>query len=110
MPCKWIGKVRRVNKTKGGRGEQLALFALAGCRFDQFRRVPLAEIDLQTLQFEPAFEQINLGRFARPVQPLHCNQATREIQFRKRFHYSVCKAKSSARQYNVFPADVKRKT
>jgi hypothetical protein len=78
-----VGKIRRVNQAEGGRREQFALFALARRGLDEFGRVPFAEINLDALGFEPAFEQINLRGLARAIQPLDGDEPPRKIQFRK---------------------------
>ena len=83
-----VGKIRRVDQAEGRRREQFALFALARGGFDQFGRVPLAEIDLDALGFEPAFEQINLRGLARAVEAFDGDEPARKIQFRKSFHDS----------------------
>ena len=69
MPLVAIGKIRRVNQAERGGREQLAFFALAGGGLDDFRRIPLAEINLDTLGLQPAFKQINLRGLARAIQP-----------------------------------------
>ena len=51
-----------------------------------FGRVPLAEIDLDALGFQPALEQVNLRGLARAVEALDGDQPARKIQFGKRFH------------------------
>ena len=56
-----ISEIGRVNQAEGGGRKQFALFAFAGGGFYQFGGVPFAEINLQSLQFQPAFEQVNLG-------------------------------------------------
>ena len=81
-----VGKVGGVDEAEGGGREQLALLALAGGGLDQLGGVPLAEIDFELLQFEPALEQVDLGGFPRAVQAFHGDQAAREIEFGKRFH------------------------
>src|SRR5207247_8264761 len=56
-----IRKIGRVNQAERSGGKQFPLLAFAGGGFDDLRGVPFAEIDLVPLQFQPAFEQINLG-------------------------------------------------
>ena len=83
-----VGEIRRVNQAERRRREQFAFFALAGGRFDQFRRIPFAEIDLDALGFEPALKQINLRGFARPIEALDGDEPSGKIQFGKSFHNS----------------------
>jgi len=89
MPLVAVGEVRGVDEAEGRWREQFALFALARGRFHQFRRVPLAEIDLDALGFQPALEQINLRGLARPVEALDGDQSSRKIQFGKSLHHST---------------------
>ena len=86
VPFVAVGEIGGVNEAEGGRREQLALLALAGGGFDQLGGIPLAEIDLQLLQFEPALQQINLGGFPRAIQAFHRDEAAGETEFGKRFH------------------------
>jgi len=81
-----VGEVGGVDEAESGGGKQLALFALAGGVFDQRGGIPLAEKDLQPLQLQPAFEQVNLRGLAGAIQSFHGNQSSREPQFRKSFH------------------------
>ena len=83
-----VGEIRRVNEAERRRRQQLALFALAGGGFHQLGGIPLAEIDLDALGFEPALEQINLRGLARPVEALDGDEPPGEIQFGKSFHHS----------------------
>jgi hypothetical protein len=75
-----------VDQAEGGGREQLAFLALARRAFDQVGRVPFAEKNLEPLQLQPAFEQIDLRRFARAVETFHRNQTAGKIQFRKSSH------------------------
>ena len=70
----------------GGREERL-LLAFGGGAFDEGGGIPLAEENLQALQFQPALEQVNLRRFTGTIQPFNGNQASREIQFGKGLHH-----------------------
>src|SRR5205823_3932609 len=56
-----IGKIGRMNQAERRWRKQFPLFAFARGGLDDLRGVPLTEINLVPLQFEPAFEQINLG-------------------------------------------------
>src|SRR5262249_22075548 len=59
--------------------------------------VPFTEIDLQILEFEPAFEQVNLCGFSGTIQAFHCDQAARKPKFGKCLHQRT-KAKTSGPQ------------
>ena len=50
--------------------------------------MPVAEEDLEALQFKPAFEQVNLGGLAGAIEPFNGNQPAGKIQFRKSFHHN----------------------
>jgi hypothetical protein len=63
-----VGKIRRMNQAERRRREQFALFALARGGFDQFGGIPFAEIDLDALGLQPAFEQVNLRGLARTIE------------------------------------------
>ena len=78
-----------MNQAESGGCEQLAFLALAGRVFDQVGRVPFAEEDLEGLQLQPPLEQVNLGGFARAVQPFNGHQTAGEIQFGEGFHRSA---------------------
>src|SRR5437016_1098365 len=86
-----VGEVGGVNETESGGSEQFPFLAFAGGGFDQYRGIPLAEIDFQALQLEPAFEQINLGGFARAIQAFDGDKAAREVEFGERFHLLTIK-------------------
>ena len=88
LPFVTVGEIRRVNEAEGGGREQFALFSLAGGVLDQLGGIPFAEKDLEALQFQPAFEQINLGGFARAIQPFDRDQPAREIQFGKSLRHA----------------------
>src|SRR5262249_15953841 len=97
-----IRKISGVNQAESGGRQQLPLFTLARRRLDDFPGVPFAEIDLEPLQFQPAFKQINLGGFSRAVQTFDRDESPREIQFGERFHLYAPKAKPALADYNYF--------
>jgi len=70
-----VGEVGGVDEAEGGGGEEILFLALAGGGFDQGGGVPLAEEDLEALQFEPAFEEIDLGRLAGAVEAFDGDEA-----------------------------------
>ena len=73
-----------------GRGrEQVLLLALARRALDQRRRVPLAEEDLESAHLQPALEEVDLGGFARAIEPLDGDEPTLEAQFRERLRHVV---------------------
>ena len=54
--------------------------------------IPFAEKNLQPLQLQPAFEQVNLRGFARSVEAFDRDQPARKSQFSKSLHdRSPCK-------------------
>ena len=85
MPLVAVGEIGRVDEAEGGRREQFALLALARGGLDQLGRVPFAEIDLDALRLQPAFEQVNLRGLARAVEALDGDQSARKIGFGKCF-------------------------
>jgi hypothetical protein len=88
MPFVAVGKIRRVDQAERRRRQQFALLALARGGFDQFGRIPFAEIDFDAFGFEPALQEINLRGLARTVEALNGDQPPGKIQFRKSFHNS----------------------
>ena len=86
MPFVTIGKIRGVDQTERRRREQFAFFAFARGGFDQLGGIPFAEIDLDALGFQPAFEQVNLRGLARTIEAFDGDQSSGKIQFRKSFH------------------------
>ena len=70
--------------------------------FDQLGGIPLAEIDLEVLQFEPALQQVNLGGFPRAIQAFHGDQPAGETEFSERFHQQRTQAKPALMDYNSF--------
>ena len=86
VPFVAIREIRRMDEAEGGRRQQLALLALAGGGFDQLGGIPFAEIDLQLLEFEPAFEEVDLRGFPRAIQAFHRDEAARETKFGECFH------------------------
>jgi hypothetical protein len=53
----------------------LLLFAALGGVLHDAGGVPFREEDLQVLKFQPAFDQVDLRGFARPVQPIHRDES-----------------------------------
>ncbi len=66
-----VGEVRGVDQAERCGREQLAFLAFARCGFDQLGRVPLAEVDFELLELQPPLEEVDLGGFARSIQPLY---------------------------------------
>ena len=64
-----VGKIGGVDEAEGGRGEEFALFSFAGGVLDEGRGIPFAEENFKPLKFQPAFEEVDLGGFARAVWP-----------------------------------------
>ena len=62
-----VGEVGGVEEREGGGGEEAFLFAAAGGGFYEGRGVPLGEVETVAADFEPAFEEIELGAFAGAV-------------------------------------------
>jgi len=86
MPFVTVRKIRCMDETERCRREQLAFLALARGGFHELGGIPFAEIDLDALGFEPAFEQVNLRGLARTIKAFDGNQPSGKIQFRKSFH------------------------
>ena len=82
-----VGKIGGVDEGKRGRRQQVLLLALAGGAFDQCRRIPLAEEDFESAHLQPALEEVNLGGFARAIEPLDGDEPTLEAQFRERLRH-----------------------
>jgi len=89
MPFIPVSKIRGVNQAECRGGKQLAFFALAGGGFDQFGRIPLAEIDLDSLRLKPSLEEVDLRGLARSIQTFDGDEASWKIQFRECFHVIV---------------------
>ena len=81
-----VREIRGVNEAEGGWGKQFAFFALGRGVFDEGGGIPFAEKNLEALEFEPAFDEVNLGGFAGAVQTLDGDQAAWQSHLRKIFH------------------------
>ena len=62
-----IGEVCSMQQGEGGGSEEALLLAATGGGFNQRRRVPFGEMEPVAADFEPAFEEIELGAFSRAV-------------------------------------------
>ena len=95
-----VGEIRGVDEAEGGGREQFAFFAFAGRGLDEFGGIPFAEKNLQALQFQPAFEEVDLCGFAGAVQPLDRDEAPRKIEFGKSLRHSPHQNKPPAAENN----------
>ena len=75
-----------MNETECRRSEQFPLLSLAGGAFDQLGRIPFAEKNLEPLQLQPPLQQVDLGGFARAIQPFNRDQPPGKVKFRKCLH------------------------
>jgi hypothetical protein len=62
-----IGKIGSVEKREGGGGEKAFLLAATGGGLHEGRGIPFSEVETIAANFEPAFEEIELGGFAGAV-------------------------------------------
>ena len=62
-----VGEIGGVQKRESGGSEEALLFAATRGGLNEGRRVPLGEMETVAADFEPAFEEIELGAFARAV-------------------------------------------
>src|SRR5207237_9940748 len=81
-----VREIGSMNKAESRRGEEFAFFTFARRGFDDFRRIPFAEINLQLLLFEPAFEEINLGGFSGTIETFDGDETAGKTEFGKSFH------------------------
>jgi hypothetical protein len=81
-----VSEVGGVDEAESGGSEEFAFLAFAGGGFHQLGGVPFAEIDIEPLQLEPAFQEVNLGGFSRAIQPFDGDQPAGEIEFCERLH------------------------
>src|ERR1700733_1613748 len=70
-----IGEIGGMQERECCRREQPALFATTGGRFYQRRRVPFGEVRSIAANFEPPFEQVELGALAGTVNALDDHQS-----------------------------------
>ena len=64
LPLVAIGEICGVDERERGRGEKLALFAFGGGLFDKNGGIPLGKENAVAFEFEPAFDEVNLGGLA----------------------------------------------
>ena len=76
-----VGEIGRVNQTESRRREELALFAFGRGFLDEDGRIPLSEKDAVAFEFEPAFDEVDLGGFAGAIQTLDSDEFSRIIAF-----------------------------
>lgn len=69
-----VGEVGAVDKGEGGGGEEERFLPLAGGLLDNDRGVPFGEEDFVAFEFEVAFEEVDLGGFARAVESFDSNE------------------------------------
>ena len=62
-----IGEVCSMQQGEGGGSEEALLLAATCGGFNQRRRVPFGEMEPVAADFEPTFEEIELGAFSRAV-------------------------------------------
>src|SRR5204863_3953033 len=103
MPLIAVGEVRGVDEAERRGREQFALLALARRGFDQLGGVPFAEIDLDALRFEPAFEQVNLRGLARAVETFDGDEASGKSKLGESFHVAWGKPSRERAARKLFP-------